>query len=474
MSLATTIFRFEFRQLLRQPSQLIMLAFYIIISIYSLYAGHAVISRQAAGLDSLHKNKAALQQELHKRFHEDTSTRAGKNLAANAGVPQVVEFRNPPYATHPPHRLSMLAIGQRDLLPSYDLVSSKHEIVTPPNAEFINAEKLAAGNFDLSFVIIYLFPLLVMAWSHNCLSKEMESRTDKLLAIQGASMRKIVYYKLLFRFIVIALIIFLLSVPGFVLTIPYSRMSITDVLLWLYLALIYLLFWFALCWLIIGFRQSSHWNILCTLGLWLLFVIVIPAAMNSSATLIAPPPLHSELASAQRVCKEETWEMPVPALIDSFYQRHPEYHHLRQTGDTAEFGNRRFIAYTDLLGARLNRIMQAHDKSMQRYNKILLRGLYFNPVTQLQHLLYANAESGLANYNDYTMQVNIFREKWIRFMNNYLLFDRRFKEEELDSLPRFSFSGDDAKTRKILIGSISVWLMIIIIIATGKLTHPGY
>lgn len=453
-----TIFKFEWKQLLRQPSLLIILLFYILLGIYSIYTGHSIIKRQVIGLDSLYKTQAEHLQYVHQRFHDTSNT-----MATQAGIPQVIEFRAPPYATNPPHPLAMLAVGQRDMVPYFHLVNTKRDVLTPPNAEFVNAEKLAAGNFDLSFVIIYLFPLLIIIWCHNCLSQEQELQTDQLLAIQGAGIHRVVFYKLLFRFVVISIIAISLSMPGFT----------ADTLLWVYLVLIYFLCWFVLCWTVICFQRSSRWNLLCTLGVWLVLMIAMPAVTNSCTELLAPIPLRSDLASRQRECKEETWTISRATLIDSFYLNHPEYRQLRQASDTAEYGNRRFIAYADLLGRRTDRIILAYRQQVDQHNQLLQQLLWFNPVTQVQHLLYATAESGLEDYTNYEKQVNEFQQEWVTFMNSYLLYDKRLTEADLDHLPSFHHKSNPSKTSLLLLQSISIWLAITAIFAVGKILNSN-
>lgn len=462
MFLLSTIFRFEYLQLRRQPPLLLLLLFYIVMGIYSLYTGHAIIGRQLSGLDSLRQTQATHLAEAHQRFHGDTSTLRGKQLMAQAGVPQVVEFRHPPYTMNPPHRLAVLAVGQRDLLPYFDLVNSKRDVLTPPGAEFVNAEKLAAGNFDLAYVIVYLFPLLIIVWSHNCLSQEKENQVDKLLTIQGASLTRIICYKLLFRFLVLMLLASGLSIPGFIIYRSGSRMTAGDAGLWLYLVFIYLLFWFTLCGLIIRFNRSSRWNMLCALGAWLLFMMVLPALTNSYTTLRAPVPLLSSLASSQRECKEETWELPVQVLLDSFYLHHPEY--TRTITDTAEYGNRRFIAYADLLGRRTDRLLISYQQQQSQHRQLQEKLLWLNPVTQAQHLLYTNAASGLDSYTSYQLQVTRFQHTWVAFINSHLLYDKNMQEKDLDHLPVFHFRDAPGKTQQLLFRSISIWLAILLIL----------
>jgi ABC-2 type transport system permease protein len=81
------------------------------------------------------------------------------------------------YAVLPSSPLSFTSIGQSDLLrPTVGVsVLSKQRTVADKQG-FENPLVLLAGRFDLAFVIIYLLPLVVLAFSFNLLSAETRER----------------------------------------------------------------------------------------------------------------------------------------------------------------------------------------------------------------------------------------------------------------------------------------------------------
>ncbi|AMQ01763.1 hypothetical protein AY601_4945 [Pedobacter cryoconitis] len=468
MQLFLLIFRFEWRQFLRQPVQLLLLLFFLLMSVYSLYNGQSFVQKQLTGLDTLTNNQQANLQELISRFHTDTTTAQGKILAQQAGLPKVVEFKAPPIATNPPQALAALAIGQRDLLPYFDIISSKRDILTPPNAEIANPEKLASGNFDFSFVLIYLFPLLIIILSYDLFSREAEQQTDRLLAVQSGAINRILRHKILFRLLLISLLTNMLSIIGFFIHPAAAALHLPDVLLWILVTNTYLIFWFAVCWLMIILRKSSQLNALILIGIWLLLTLILPAITNKFAGLKYPMPLRTELVSNQRQTMTHTWEMPIPQLLKEFYQNNPQYLSLKTDGDTARYGNKRFVAYYDLLGRRMNKNVMEYTTAAAKHNAWLSQMAWLNPVAQMQALLNATAQTGLSDYLYYQNQTSLFQNQWVKLINGYLLSNKKLSLIEVQNLPAFHPAKDQTRTSRILVNTLSIWLAILLTLLIAR------
>ncbi|MGO4292150.1 DUF3526 domain-containing protein [Chitinophaga sp. RAB17] len=474
MSLLTAVCQFEIRQLKRSRVAIALFLLLLLTGIYSLRCGYEVINKQLKALEILAQQQQERLGELHARFTADTTVVAGVKLSDQAGVPQVIEFRRPPVATNPPHRLAVLSIGQRDLLPFFDIVNTKYDVLTPPNAEFVNAEVLAAGNFDFSYFLIYLLPLLIIAVTYNCYSKEVELHTLKLLVLQGGSIARMVRIVFAIRLLVIWLLVVALSLAGYLLSDGNVAGSFADLGWWIYILTLLLLFWFASCYLVVKLRRSSRQNLIILLSFWLMVTIILPGIINSIAALIAPVPLRSELASRQRECKEETWELPVPVLLDSFYQYHPELLSARKPTDTAAYGNRRFMAYYDLLGRRMERISWDYQQEVAHHLQMERSACWFNPVMQSQYLFNDIAASGLKQYEQYEWQVKAFRRQWLQFMNSYLFYDKKLREKDLDQLPEFSLQRKDHMAASVLTESFPILFLTIIIFLMSIFIRPQH
>ena len=69
--------------------------------------------------------------------------------------------------------------------------------------EIENPNRLLAGRFDLAFVIVFLYPLLILTLSYNMLSAEQEQGTLALTLSQPVSLRTLVSGKVLLRALVL-------------------------------------------------------------------------------------------------------------------------------------------------------------------------------------------------------------------------------------------------------------------------------
>jgi ABC-2 type transport system permease protein len=63
-----------------------------------------------------------------------------------------------------PAATGALAIGQSDLYPYYFKISTNSKETFANNDEIENPVHLLAGRFDLAFVIVYLLPLVILAF----------------------------------------------------------------------------------------------------------------------------------------------------------------------------------------------------------------------------------------------------------------------------------------------------------------------
>lgn len=468
MHLLYIIFRFEWRQLTRQLIPVFALLFFLGMGSYSLYNGKRFVSHQLDGLDSLEQNYRNHKRDLLARFQADTTTAEGKTMARQAGIPQVVEYRNPPYAASPPYRLSAMAIGQRDLLPYFDIVTSKRDTFASSGTAITNPEKLASGNFDFSFVLIYLFPLLLIVWSYDIYASEVAQQTEKLLAVQGANIRRIMALKLLFRFLWVCTIAWLLSIAGFRIHSETTGLTVADALLWLLGIILYLLFWYAVTWLVILGKRSSRLTMVRLLGIWFTLTFLLPAIAHKIVEVAHPMPSRTKLITAQREEIELTWEMPVPQLLDTFYLNNPKYAKLKSPGDTARYGNKRFVAYYDLLGKRINKHVKKYNEEVAEHNALLRKLGWLSPVIQMQTFLNAVARTGLEDYLDYREQVGAFQDKWVGHMNNYMLHNKKLDMNDIRNLPRFELHENPYRWRKVLALSLPVLLFVILVFLVAK------
>lgn len=457
-----SVLQYEWRSILRAPLTLILLLLLLLAAVYAGWCGnHIVRERETAVADILHAHRQQLA-ELHQRFHADTTTVEGKQLAAQAGLPQVVEFRCPPVATLPPLRMAALAVGQLEEWPAAIVVSTKYDRLAETDVPFTNPALLAAGNFDLAFILVYIFPLILIIVTHNSYALEHERQTFRLLALQCGNSWKVVLSRIVVRFGMVWLLAVITGILCYLLINTYAGIRLEDLLLWCYVTTLYLGCWLCFCMLVISLKRSASISLLLLLAVWCLLAIIIPSVVSSVAAVKAPLPLPSALASEQRECQEDTWNMPVQPLLDSFYYAHPEYAATRQPADTAAYGNKRFVAYYDLLNRRMERISVSYQQQLLVHNNLQQQLSVFNPVTRAQQLFSAAAATNAAADAHYRQEVRLFREQWMRFMNSYLLYNRIMPESALQQLPVFEHQPVPGKSSAVINAGIPLIVMLLL------------
>jgi ABC-2 type transport system permease protein len=218
--------------------------------------------------------------------------------------------------------VNSLAIGQRDVNPSIQNITIRGLEGQKYDAELNNPNNLLLGNIDFSFVLIYLFPLLIIAFSYNLISEEKESGTWKIVVTQSQNtflyILKLFYIRILS---VILLLTIVLVVAVLFLNIPLN----ISFLAFYGISVFYLLFWFAICFFLVSLQMNSNFNAVILLTTWLFLIIILPALINTYIVNKYPIPEALELTVKQRNAYHEKWDMDKQETLDKFYTHYPQF-----------------------------------------------------------------------------------------------------------------------------------------------------
>ena len=218
--------------------------------------------------------------------------------------------------------INSLAIGQRDVNPSIQSVTIRGLEAQKYDSELNNPSNLLLGNIDFSFVLVYLFPLLIIAFTYNIVSEEKESGTWKIVATQTNNtfsyIIKLFYIRIL-SMITLLTIVLLISI--FLLNIPLDKSFFTFYIL----SVLYILFWFGVCFYIVSLQKNSNFNAVILLTVWLFLIIILPAAINTYIVNKYPVPEALELTLKQRNAYHEKWDMDKQTTLDKFYRHYPQF-----------------------------------------------------------------------------------------------------------------------------------------------------
>lgn len=221
-----------------------------------------------------------------------------------------------------PTNISAISIGQSDVNPLLQAVTIRTLEAQKYDTDFENPSLLMSGNLDLGFVIIYLFPLVLIAMTFNLYSEEQELGTWRMLAAQTASKMGFLLKKMAVRvgFVLIVLLV-LLALASVILQIPLEANYWALV----FQSLLYVLFWSALALLVVSFQKNSSFNALTLISVWVVLTILLPAMVNNYVINTYQVPEALEAMVEQRDGYHEKWDLEKDATMDDFFEAYPAY-----------------------------------------------------------------------------------------------------------------------------------------------------
>ena len=320
--------------------------------------------------------------------------------------------------------LGGLSVGQSDLNPTVKQLTIKTFEAQRFDTDLVNPSSLHAGNLDLAFVILFLFPLLVIVLTFNLIAEETESGTWKLVAVQAKSTFGFVFSKLLVRMCLLYLLLFLLLLAAkLTLQIPLNEHFLTVILL----SSLYLLFWFVLSFFVICFKQSSGYNALILLSTWLVLLLLLPAGVNAYITGKYPIPEAMSTAIAQRDGYHVKWDTDKRETIEKFYQHYPQFESFGYP--TEGFNWLWYYAMQQMGDDDSSAQQEALDKKINLREKTSALIAQWIPNLHLQLTLNQLAGTSMRQHMDYLNEAEAYHERLRLFF-----YPKVFEELHADTI----------------------------------------
>jgi ABC-2 type transport system permease protein len=340
----------------------------------------------------------------------------------------------PQSAILPPGPLAAFMIGQRDLQPLAFTGYRLAPTVRPAGNPLV----LLHGPFDFGFVTLYLLPLAILAVSFNVLTSERESGIAGLLLSQPVSGRQLLFRRVVLRagFLVAVHALCTLAATG----------SATDRnwmlgVAWIAASLAYASFWAALVFWTNAKGRNSARAATVLGGVWLLALVVVPAAVHTVASLIHPMPSRIESVRAKREAAEHAKGLADDGLRSAFLARHPEYANRTYPDQGRRYllGHARWEAQEKLFADR----ERVFEERLAGQHQVAALGALLSPAAILRSILLDLSGSGEARYRHFLTQVTAFQQETRRFFWPLIYEDREFRSEDYARVPQFRFREED-------------------------------
>lgn len=280
----------------------------LLFGCYGFYHGSQVIGRQQQTIASV----PAVQQQ---HLREIVEHGKGKPVGTTAYYPFF-------YTINPASPWASFSVGQRDVNPfslKVKMLAIEGQLY---DSELTNPLTLLVGNLDAAFVFIFLFPLLIIAFTYNALSEEQENGVWKIVCTTTQSIRAAIAGKLLIRFgIIFTVTLPLFAVAIFWLGLPLSLPTFQL----LVIVMLYVFFWFTLSVLVVALGKNSAFNATALVCIWIFLCMLFPGVANIAVNRMVPVPEAAETAIRQREGYHAKWDEPKQPTMEKFYAVYPQY-----------------------------------------------------------------------------------------------------------------------------------------------------
>ena len=392
-------------------------------AVYAVYQGGNAIEKQmevvsqTPNLQSEHTDKML-------RIHK------GKNLGD-------VLYYHYFYTFHEPGSWASFSVGQSDV----NSFNIRVRILTLEgqiyNSELTNPTNLLFGNFDLSFVIVFLFPLIIIVFTHNLISEEQESETWNLLRSQPVSVQKILGFRIALRFLIVLLTaILVISTGCLALGADFDARFLYSILLTCF----YFAFWFGISIFVISFGKGTTFNALTLLGVWIFLVLLAPALLSSIVASAYPMSESMETTIKQRDGYHNKWDKPKNHTMEKFYKKYPQFSNIKIPEDKFSWGW--YYAMQEMGDFESSDSAARYADKLARRQDIVKKVSWFLPTVNTQLQFNKIASTDLNSHLKYLDSVRNYHTQIRTTYYPYIFRDANVLDVDLTKPPTYDFKAE--------------------------------
>ncbi len=437
--------RFEARMMRRDGAVWFALLILAGVVLFALAMGTARIAAQQAAiaaarsdetqrLSNLQKALAQLQQgeAPGKPAPEPPPYRDPRNAAFMGGGPAAT------VAALAPAPLALVATGQSDLLPPAVRVTTGSKDSFLFADEIDNPANLMSGATDLAFVVVFVYPLVVLAMAFNLLAGEREQGTLSMTLASARRPSAALAGKLAARIAAPIAAMLLAATAGVWVFAGWERLATPGFAALLAVVLLYGLFWAALAAAVDGLGRGSAFNALTLIGAWVAITMILPAAINSLAAFAHPAPSRIDMVLAARAASTDA-----DRARDAALARYADEHGGgRPAGGMGEATLRR-LATQEAAFQRVEAIVAEHDAQLARQRGMADRLGYLSPAYLTYQAMADIAGAGEKRYRAFLDRIRAFHLDWREFFLSRAKAGASLTAQDYAAMPKFTQADEE-------------------------------
>jgi ABC-2 type transport system permease protein len=445
LAVVNIIYKHELKTLGRNKVLVSLCTLILLILLSALWIGGCMLQKQEQTIVKIKQTDREITDSLKTRIRRveanhmiypgfiwDDPTYA-YNTARNEGSK---------YAVKQPFLLQALNVGQSDIQPFYYKVYINKKQYLTFEAEIENSFLQFVGNFDFAFVVIYLFPLLIIVFSYNVLSSEKEQGTWVLLKTSNQSIAQMMSCRIGIRYLLFTAFFWLVVTPVLIGLIG-SQFFFTQHWWWIVAKVsLYFAFWFALAMLVNSFSMTSNVNAMVLIFIWLFTGIIIPNLLQIGLSKVYPIPSRIDMTTAERDAINKYFEKDGQQLTkDVFSSPRAMIRQASVVTPGMVYGYGVIVYKSQLIKDQAAAVAEAKlYGQIKKQQDAIRRFQLLSPALMLQEELSALSGSHWYQFNQFSEDTERFKKQTQQFYFPKMAYEntyRNFTVADAEAIPTF-------------------------------------
>jgi ABC-2 type transport system permease protein len=408
------IFLFEWKHFVRSPFKIIALLLFTVACIYGLDNGADLYEKQNSEIEKLNfiSNQ---KKETIVAYFENGKKGPQNRPRVNITKPYWAIKNVPRYHYKNPSPAIVYIIGKTEQYGFYkSITTSSSPYDTDMAKEIANPERIQSGTLDFSFVVLYLVPLLLLVLIYDIKGAEEEQGFLPLIFVQTGSKNWWILSRAVFYFILLLLVLFVLMLYGALLT---DVFTVANAFWNIFLCITgYLMFWFVIYFLILKYGKSTVSNTIQMMGFWVLFVFIIPAAIQQWVSIEKPTNLMIDIIDVKRDKTSDIYDQSTQLKDKQLFNLYPSLKSTEIAKDSILIKGARRSSIIALVNEAMKEAIAKIESDHQTKNEIIVNTYWFNPVTYSQNKLNQFSKTHFNDYESYREDIQKSVDKRIKIM----------------------------------------------------------
>ena len=373
----------------------------------------------------------------------------------------------------PPAPLSALAIGQGDVYPNYIKVTARSLDALVSGDQIEHPLAVASGQFDVAFVILFLYPLLIFAVSFDLTATERDQGTLRMVLAQPVTLGDVIAGKMIVRSLK-------LLVPALLIPIAAAAFSSRGAgdfwmraALWSMAIIVYGAVWHGIALVVNARGLGAPANALILAGIWLLFAVVGPSCVNLLIAVKYPMPSRVEAAVQARAATQET-VVQGSRQLGQFLQDHPT------SGTVGRDGMRQFALLQSQrdkqVAARLEAVETTFNAQLEKQRQLASWLSVLSPTMIAQGVFLDIAGTSTLRFDRFRSEASSFQQQWRAYFEPRVLDAATLTPAEYAAAPSFSYVDEPAApaARRVAMPLMVMAVVAAMLLAIGFRGYRGY